>query len=132
MEALGYTPATRRMKIGRPCLFSTGMRFFLSSPAGPDRFNLWLDKQVKSLDGTINPARTASVAKRWDVPMTAKPWCASIKRLELGVRLRAIVDQAEYADTSGDRQHSPEFDQRSRKSSTDEAMLPKSRPRSPN
>jgi hypothetical protein len=113
MESLGHEVDKPRART-RSGIFSTGLIFRPVIPSGPDSFNGWLDAQVKSPDGEIDPEKLTNVAHKWGVSFSAKRCNASIRRLELGALLRSVVPKSEYDETSADdgevqrRSHEPD------------------------
>jgi hypothetical protein len=95
MEALGYQADKPRVR-ARSGIFSTGMLFRPAIPSGPDSFNRWLDPQVKSPDGKIDPEKLAHVAHEWGVSFAVRHCSVAIRRLELGALLRAAVPPSDY------------------------------------
>jgi hypothetical protein len=95
MEALGYAVDKPRTRT-RSGIFSTGITFRPAIPSGPDSFNRWLDTQVRSAGGEIDPEKLAHVAQEWGVSFSAKRCSAAIRRLELGALLRAVVSASDY------------------------------------
>jgi hypothetical protein len=95
MEALGYVVDKPRART-RSGSFSTGMTFRPAIPSESDSFNRWLDPQVRSPDGGIDPEKLAHVAHEWGVSFSAKDCSIAIRRLELGALLRAVVPKSDY------------------------------------
>jgi hypothetical protein len=100
MEALGYEVHKRRAK-ARSGFFSTGMSFRRPTPSGPDHFNCWLDAQIRSPDGALDPDKIARVASDWGVTMAEKRVSVTMERLELAVKLRVVVPPSYYEAAEG-------------------------------
>jgi hypothetical protein len=96
MGARGYEVDRPRLRT-RSGFFSTGMSFRPKLPHGPDRFNRWLDEQVRSANGALDPAKLARVAGDWGVFMGVNGrGVVAMERLELGVKLRPVVPPSAY------------------------------------
>jgi hypothetical protein len=96
MDALGYEVDRPRVRT-RSGFFSTGMRFRSKLPSGPDGFNRWLDEQVRSANGALDPVKLARVASDWGVSTGRKLQnVVAMQRLELGVKLRPVVPATAY------------------------------------
>jgi hypothetical protein len=108
MQDRGYTVGKSRMRT-RSGLFSSGMTFRPKRPAVPDRFNDWLDAQVKSPDGDLDPQKISYVAEQWRVSVFTK-WGVAMQRLELGVKLRPIVPPSDYEPVEVCAEKIPEGD----------------------
>jgi hypothetical protein len=78
------------------------MLFRPAVPSDADAFNRWLDAQVRSADGKIDPEKLTHVAHEWGVSFSAKRCGIAIRRLELGVLLKAVVPPSDYEPAERD------------------------------
>jgi hypothetical protein len=99
MEAHGYVIVKARKRC-RSGIFATGAAFGKATTQHPDQLNQWIDRQVKGSDGVIDQENMAALAKKWGVKFGPKRCSVELQRLELGVKLRAVVPPSEYAPAS--------------------------------
>jgi hypothetical protein len=59
-------------------------------------FNRWLDPQVKNADGTLNLEKLYTVARRWGIEDRYDHLNPGHARMNIGVKLRAVVPRTEY------------------------------------
>jgi hypothetical protein len=105
MESLGYE-TERALRITRPSLFTSGLAFRRigtsrdrSLPVTKeerqarlstvqDAFGAWFDKQVRTVDGTVDLDRLAELVCKWDVEF---PWKKSRNPGQLIVTARILL-----------------------------------------
>ena len=112
MEACGYHLDRQGIRITRENLFTSGSRYrsdpervmFISADSrkkwlertANSPFNSWLNRQVKSADGTLNLDKLYEVARRWHIEERYEHLNAGQIRMDIGVRLRKVVPVEEY------------------------------------
>lgn len=113
MEALEYEVDHRRVRITRPCLFTTGMTFRLQgqprswsvrvtaehhrewlNATETDEFNCWLDGIITTAVGATDVERLRGVAAGRGIKLRGRD--PTLDRIELGIILRAQHAMPEY------------------------------------
>jgi hypothetical protein len=115
MESLGYE-AERTLRITRPGLFISGLAFQRAETSRDrsvpvtneerrarltrvqgDAFGAWLDKQVRTADGTVDLDRLAELVCKWNVEVSWKT-CRNPGQLVVVTRvlLRKCIPVSEY------------------------------------
>jgi hypothetical protein len=119
MEALGFELDRTGLRITRPSLFTSAATYrrpgrgkrvmkitreqreaWVKNTAGSP-FNLWLDRQVKNPDGTLDLERLYSVARRYGVDKRYDRLNPGQQRMNVGVMLRSRVPREEYEGAPG-------------------------------
>ena len=115
MEALGYEIDRQGLRITRESLFTTATRYRRRDEArdrsmritreqrqawlektADSPFNRWLDKQVKSLDGSFDLAKLYQVAERFGIDKRYEHLNPGQQRMTIGGMLRKRVPTTEY------------------------------------
>ncbi len=115
MAALGYEIARQGLRITRESLFTTATRYRRRDEArdrsiritreqrqawlektADSPFNRWLDKQVKSLDGSFDLAKLYQVAERFGIDKRYEHLNPGQQRMTIGGMLRRRVPTTEY------------------------------------
>ncbi|CAO3459791.1 hypothetical protein [Azospirillum argentinense] len=117
MEALNYELDRSGLRVTRPGLFASGSTY--RQPGRGERpmnitreqreawvkntanspFNVWLDKQVKRPDGTLDLEKLYAVARRYGVDKRYDRLNPGQQRMNIGVLLRTRVPKEDYAGT---------------------------------
>jgi hypothetical protein len=118
MEALGFELDRLGLRITRESMFTTAARY--KEPSGTrDRsmkitqeqrrawmektaaspFNLWLDAQVKNVDGSLDLDRLYKVASNYGIKNDYQHLDPGQQRMTIGIKLRKQVPPAEYSTT---------------------------------
>lgn len=118
MEAIGYPLEKADHRIARNPLFTTAARYgepeaqvqkgmkitkeqrsaWLERTANSP-FNIWLNRQVRNCDGTLDLARLYAVAEAHGVTDRYDALNPGQQRMNIGVKLRAVVPPETYGDT---------------------------------
>ncbi|MFG1209568.1 hypothetical protein V5F79_27375 [Xanthobacter flavus] len=115
MVALGYEVDRLGLRITRDSLFTSGARYrprkefndrsidvageqrqSWAVTTGGSPFNIWLDRQVKRNDGSVDIDRLYEVARRYGVNENFKNLSHAQQRLNIGVLLRRKTSQSDY------------------------------------
>lgn len=115
MEAIGYEVERSGLRITRESLFASAARYRKRGESRdrsmkitkeqrqawlektkPSPFNLWLDRQVKRPDGTLDLELLYSVARKYGIEKRYEHLNAGQQRMNIGVQLRGKVPAAEY------------------------------------
>lgn len=114
MEALGYTLDRTGVRITRPSLFTTaatyrrpergdrGMKITTEQRAAwlkntaHSSFNVWLDRQVKRQDGTLDLDKLYAVAEHYGIDKRYERLNPGQQRMNIGVMLRRRVPKEVY------------------------------------
>jgi hypothetical protein len=118
MQALDYELDRTGLRITRPSLFTSGATYRRSGrgerPMKISReqreawikntanspFNVWLDRQVKQPDGTLDLEKLYKVAQRYGIEKRYDRLNPGQQRMNIGVMLRTHVPPEEYGNGS--------------------------------
>lgn len=116
MEAIGYEIERPGLRITRESLFSSAARY---RKPGDERdrsmkitreqrdawkektaaspFNQWLDSKVKRADGSLDLEQLYAVAKAYGIEKDYRHLNPGQQRMSIGIMLRKVVPESEYA-----------------------------------